>query len=156
MPSGYQYAVEFRHPSWNTEGPWEMLAHYNIATVLIDSPFSDHLGFLSDITITSRDHLFIRFHGRNAIHRYNYLYSKDELCLWSERIKRLMETTMDGTIELKVIRIYFNNHYGGKSIINALEFKDILGMGLSEKARNVLQHARNYYPETTLDGIFKV
>lgn len=156
LPRGYQYALEFRHQSWNTEGPWEMLGHYNIAAVLTDSTFSDHLGFLSEIIITTVEHLFIRFHGRNAIHRYNYLYSKDELCLWGERIKRLMETTIDGTTERKVIRVYFNNHYGGKSIINALEFKDILGMGLPENARNILQHARNYYPETTLDDIFNL
>jgi uncharacterized protein YecE (DUF72 family) len=26
----YDYAMEFRHPSWGTEGPWEMLKHYNI------------------------------------------------------------------------------------------------------------------------------
>jgi len=24
LPSGYDYAVEFRHSSWNTEGPWEL------------------------------------------------------------------------------------------------------------------------------------
>ena len=25
----YYYAMEFRHPSWETEGPWEMLKHYS-------------------------------------------------------------------------------------------------------------------------------
>src|ERR671919_2189457 len=30
----YQYALEFRNPSWRTEGPWELLRHYNIASVL--------------------------------------------------------------------------------------------------------------------------
>jgi uncharacterized protein YecE (DUF72 family) len=25
----YQYVLEFRHPSWRTEGPWELLRHYN-------------------------------------------------------------------------------------------------------------------------------
>jgi uncharacterized protein YecE (DUF72 family) len=36
--SSYEYAIEFRHPSWGTEGPWEMLKHYNIAAVITDSP----------------------------------------------------------------------------------------------------------------------
>jgi uncharacterized protein YecE (DUF72 family) len=35
---GYDYTVEFRHPSWVTNGPWEMLKHYNIAAVMTDSP----------------------------------------------------------------------------------------------------------------------
>ena len=36
LPTGdiYDYTVEFRHPSWGTEGPWEMLKHYNIAAVI--------------------------------------------------------------------------------------------------------------------------
>jgi uncharacterized protein YecE (DUF72 family) len=34
----YQYAIEFRHRSCNTEGPWELLKYYNIANVITDSP----------------------------------------------------------------------------------------------------------------------
>ncbi|CAN5569595.1 hypothetical protein BH18THE1_BH18THE1_05510 [soil metagenome] len=30
LPGGYDYALEFRHPSWDTEGPWDMLKHYII------------------------------------------------------------------------------------------------------------------------------
>jgi uncharacterized protein YecE (DUF72 family) len=49
----YDYAMEFRHPSWETEGPWEMLKHYNIAVVMTDSPAEENLQFLSRITITA-------------------------------------------------------------------------------------------------------
>lgn len=38
LPAGYDYAVEFRHPSWETEGPWELLKQYNVAIVMTDSP----------------------------------------------------------------------------------------------------------------------
>jgi len=30
----YDYDIEFRHHSWGTEGPWELLRHYNIAAVM--------------------------------------------------------------------------------------------------------------------------
>jgi len=53
LPSGYDYAIEFRNPSWNTEGPWEMLKHYNIAAVMTDSPEPDKLKFLSEPIVTS-------------------------------------------------------------------------------------------------------
>jgi uncharacterized protein YecE (DUF72 family) len=49
----YDYAMEFRLPSWETEGPWEMLKHYNIAAVITDSPAKENLQFLSRITITA-------------------------------------------------------------------------------------------------------
>ena len=107
LPSGYDYAIEFRHPSWETEGPWNMLKHYNIAPVMIDSPPNDNLGFMSDVTVTA-SHSFIRFHGRNSKHRYNYLYSKVELEPWASKVKILEKETA-------VVRSYFNNHYGAKA-----------------------------------------
>lgn len=39
------YAVEFRHSSWNTEGILELLHHYEIASVLTDSPTKETWGF---------------------------------------------------------------------------------------------------------------
>jgi uncharacterized protein YecE (DUF72 family) len=137
--SGYEYAVEFRHPSWSTEGPWDMLRHYNIATVMTDSPAKENLQFLSDITITTADHSFIRFHGRNTKghYWYNYLYSKEELEPWIEKVSQIKRQT-------KVLRIYFNNHYGGKAIVNALEFKEMIGMPSSEKERRVIEKAQSY------------
>jgi len=137
--SGYDYAVEFRHPSWSTEGPWDMLKHYNIAAVMTDSSARENLQFLSDIAITTADHSFIRFHGRNTKghYWYNYLYSKEELKSWVEKVSQIKEQT-------KVLRIYFNNHYGGKAVVNTLEFKEMIGMPSSEKERKALEEAKNY------------
>jgi uncharacterized protein YecE (DUF72 family) len=148
LPSGYQYALEFRHPSWNTEGPWEMLKHYDIAAVMTDSPLSDKLQYLAEVTVTSKNHSFIRFHGRSSRHRYNYLYSKEELKPWISKIKEMTSKT-------NTLRIYFNNHYGAKAVINALEFKDMLGISLSNREKNALEFAKSYYSRTTLDDIIK-
>ena len=139
LPSGYHYAVEFRHPSWKTEGPWDMLKHYNIAAVMTDSPAKENLKFLSEVTVTSADHSFIRFHGRNTKghYWYDYLYSKEELRPWVEKIEEVKKQT-------KVLRAYFNNHYGGAAVINALQFKEMLGNKLSENERNIIEHAEEY------------
>ena len=148
LPSGYQYALEFRHPSWNTEGPWEMLKHYDIAAVMTDSPLSDKLQYLAEVTVTSKNHSFIRFHGRSSRHRYNYLYSKEELKPWIAKIKEMTSKT-------NTLRIYFNNHYGAKAVINALEFKDMLGISLSDRQKNALEFAKSHYSKTSLDDIIK-
>jgi uncharacterized protein YecE (DUF72 family) len=139
LPSGYHYAVEFRHPSWKTEGPWDMLKHYNIAAVMTDSPAKENLEFLSEVTVTSADHSFIRFHGRNTKghYWYDYLYSKEELRPWVEKIEEVKKQT-------KVLRTYFNNHYGGAAVINAIQFKEMLGNKLSENERNIIEHAQEY------------
>ena len=139
LPSGYHYAVEFRHPSWKTEGPWDMLKHYNIAAVMTDSPAKENLEFLSEVTVTSADHSFIRFHGRNTKghYWYDYLYSKEELRPWVEKVEEVKKQT-------RVLRAYFNNHYGGAAVINALQFKEMLGNRLSENERNIIEHAQEY------------
>jgi uncharacterized protein YecE (DUF72 family) len=137
LPGGYEYAMEFRHPSWQTEGPWDMLKHYNIGAVMTDSPERDKLQFLSEVTVIA-NHSFIRWHGRNAKHRYNYLYSKEELKPWANKVKQI-------STETAVVRGYFNNHYGARAVVNALEFKQMLGTALSEKERAALQHAQNYF-----------
>ena len=136
LPTGYEYALEFRHPSWETEGPWDLLKHYNIATVMTDSPPKDNLQFLSKITVTG-NHAFIRWHGRNARHRYNYLYPKEELKPWVPKVEKIQQ-------EAQVVRSYFNNHYGAKAVINALEFREMLGESLGTEEQSVLEHARNH------------
>ena len=60
-------AIEFRHNSWNTEGVFELLHHFSIASVLTDSPAQGNLGFLSDESnLTSNKLAVVRFHGRNT------------------------------------------------------------------------------------------
>ncbi|HZA70349.1 MAG TPA: DUF72 domain-containing protein [Nitrososphaeraceae archaeon] len=151
LPRGYDYAVEFRNPSWDTEGPWELLRQYNIAAVMTDSPEPDNLQFLSKPTVTA-NHSFIRWHGRQVRPRYNYLYSKEELSQWVEKVKQI-------STETAIIRGYFNNHYGARAVVNAIEFKEMLGNPLSEKEKAVVENARNFFFETskqsTLDNTLK-
>ena len=106
---------------------------------MTDSPSIENLEFLSEVTVTSADHSFIRFHGRNTKghYWYDYLYSKEELRPWVEKIEEIKKHT-------KVLRAYFNNHYGGAAVINALQFKEMLGNKLSENERNIIEHAQEY------------
>lgn len=148
LPGGYDYAVEFRHPSWNTEGPWELLKHYNIAAVMTDSPPGDKLQFLSEVIVTA-NHSFIRWHGKDAKHRYNYLYSKQELIPWVDKVKKL-------SLETSVVRGYFNNHYGAKAIVNSLEFRELLGESLSENNIKMKEKISDFYgsKQMVLDNIY--
>jgi uncharacterized protein YecE (DUF72 family) len=104
----YDYAAEFRHPYWGTEGPWEMLEHYNIATVMTDSPAKENLQYLSDVIVTA-DHSLVRFHGRN-----NYLYSEQELKPWVDKVSQIRKQT-------KHLRVYFNRpwltHYNSRQLV---------------------------------------
>lgn len=151
LPSGYDYAEEFRHPSWDTEGPWELLRHYDIAAVMTDSPASDKLQFLS-LPIVTANHCFIRWHGRQVKPRYNYLYTREELKPWVDKVNQIASETT-------IVRGYFNNHYGARAVVNAIEFKEMLGTNLNQNERAVVQNARNLFSQpsrqVTLDDILR-
>jgi uncharacterized protein YecE (DUF72 family) len=53
--------------------------------------------------------------------------------------------------ETQVVRGYFNNHYGAKAVINALEFRELLGEALSSEQQSVIDHARDYLSRITLN-----
>lgn len=62
--------------------------HRELAAVMTNAPERDKLQFLSEPLITGI-HSFIRWHGRDARHRYNYLYSKEELKPWVDKLQPL-------------------------------------------------------------------
>jgi uncharacterized protein YecE (DUF72 family) len=134
IPRDYNYALEFRHASWHTEGALELLKHYNIASVITDSG-DPKLQFLAEPIVTA-DHAFIRFHGRKHGFWYDYLYSKKELEPWAKTAKEITKKT-------KVLRAYYNNHPMGQAVINALQFKELTGE-LNDKEQEALTKAEAY------------
>jgi hypothetical protein len=40
---------------------------------------------------------------------------------WIEKVDQIRKQT-------EILRIYFNNHYGGKAVVNAMQFKEMNGM----------------------------
>jgi uncharacterized protein YecE (DUF72 family) len=134
LPLGYDYAIEFRHPSWQTEGPWEMLRHYNVAAAITDSP-DPELQYLSNMDVNA-DHVFIRLHGRAKGYWYNYLYTKEQLKPWADKVQNMTKKTNP---EAKRLRIYFNNHYGGQAVVNAIQFKEMIGEKASAQEKKTAE-----------------
>jgi uncharacterized protein YecE (DUF72 family) len=67
------------------------------------------------------------------------LYSEQELKPWVEKVDQIRKLA-------KILRVYFNNHYGGKAVVNALQFKALTGHSLSDSELKVLEQAQNYLP----------
>jgi uncharacterized protein YecE (DUF72 family) len=105
---------------------------------MTDSPARENLQFLSEVIVTA-DHSFIRFHGRNtkSHYWYDYLYSEQELKPWAQKVDQIRNQT-------KILRVYFNNHYGGAAVINAMQFKAMNGISLSKEEENIIERAETY------------
>ena len=54
---------------------------------------------------------------------------------WVEKVNEIREQT-------KVLRIYFNNHYGGKAVFNAMQFKEMIGISLSADEKRVMENTK--------------
>lgn len=124
----YRYAVEFREPSWLNESTYKTLERYGVAYTIVDEPL------LPPAIIVTTDFAYIRWHGRGYRPWYNYRYTDRELREWVPRIEALME-------EVEVVYGYFNNHFHGYAVENALEVLDMFGM-LDDEGREELERIR--------------
>lgn len=123
----YPKAVEVRHSSFQNEAFTRFLQEREMTFVNIDQPlFSDSV---KPSALVSGPVSYVRFHGRNykkwfehdeAWERYDYLYTKEELEPWTERIREL-----DGRGDVYVIT---NNHFRGQAIVNAIDLQQMMGL----------------------------
>ncbi len=125
---GYPMAVEVRHSSWDEPEFYQFLMEQHVSYCNIDQPVL-HSSIKPSAISTIPEFAYVRLHGRNYKDwfregagrdaRYNYLYSKEELEEWVERIKAL------GQKSGKVF-VITNNHYRGQALANALQIKHMV------------------------------
>lgn len=128
--AAYEYAVEFRHPSWIAGGELageaaDLLRERNVAVCAVDGPS------MPPVVENTARHGYVRFHGRNEdiwsrkppgdarMNRYDYAYRREELLPWKGRIEPLLGGR---------VRAYFNNHPRANAAKNAKLFEEIMGI----------------------------
>ncbi len=123
----FPLVVEVRHSSWNQPDVYQMLHNLDVGFCNIDQPvIGSSIGPSSRSTAPTG---YVRLHGRNYEHwftseehpeeRYNYLYSREELEPWAERIRILAGHTRE-------TYVITNNHFRGKAVANALELANLV------------------------------
>ena len=122
---GLPLAVEFRKSEWLKEQVFEGLRQRGVSLVSVDEP--DLPKLLPPTTETTGRFGYVRFHGRNKqawwtgdnASRYDYLYAREELEEWVERIRLILA-------RVPVILLFFNNHWRGNAAQNAREMRRLL------------------------------
>ncbi len=130
LPQGFRYAIEFRNKSWMRNETWNTLSKYNVAYTIVDEPLLP-----PDLHITA-DFAYLRWHGRGQRPWYDYKYEMRELQEWVPRIKEV-ESSVNTTYG------YFNNHFHGYAVENALEILQMLGK-LTAAQEEALERAKNH------------
>ncbi len=124
--SDYPLALEIRHSSWNTPQFYTLLSDYHIGFCNIDQPLFQN-SIPPTAICTNPQFSYVRLHGRNYKNwfkedagrdaRYDYLYTKNELDEWIQRIKELGKKS-------DKVYVITNNHYQGQALANALQIKN--------------------------------
>jgi uncharacterized protein YecE (DUF72 family) len=125
----YPLVVEVRHASWDSPETLELLETMGVSFCNIDQPIIGRsLGPSAQATSAVG---YVRLHGRRydtwftddaaipAHERYNYLYSTEELAPWVTRVRKVTERARETFVVT-------NNHFQGKSVVNALQLINIL------------------------------
>jgi len=124
----YPKALEVRHSSFQNPEFVRFLDERDVSWVNVDQPlFQDSVAPADAVTGPLG---YVRFHGRNyqkwfaheeSWERYNYLYEKEELEPWVERIGAMAKS--------RDVFVVTNNHFRGQAIVNAGDLKQSLGLG---------------------------
>jgi uncharacterized protein YecE (DUF72 family) len=124
----FPLAVEVRHSSWNVPEFYATLRERGIGAVNIDQPVFRH-SIKPGAEVTAPVG-YVRLHGRNyenwfrddaeSHERYDYLYAKDELEDWLDRIHEVAERARE-------TYVITNNHFRGQAPANALMLRRMAG-----------------------------
>jgi uncharacterized protein YecE (DUF72 family) len=98
------------------------------------------------------DTAYFRFHGRNyknwwrhgeSEDRYNYLYTADEQ-------KHLAEDVREVAARTSETYAFYNNHYGAKAVVNAVDLQRLLQRPVQEPLPESLLER---YPESASSSV---
>jgi uncharacterized protein YecE (DUF72 family) len=172
-------AVEFRHPSWlmppdayTAEGSkvtileeWqdpaiaqasdaaqetlELLCTHQVTFTIVAEPLLPPV-----VAVTDPRAAYFRFHGYGKRPWFNYEFQPTEVESWSNQVASILP-------EVKQVNAYWNNHFSGYAVKNALELLKYLHMDPQHEPKAVdvhrLKQAKGLIPkgQRSLDDLLK-
>ncbi len=124
LPTTTRYAIEFRHPSWESAEVDAVLRSHNVSRVAADYGTSNEHKMRPFYVSPTADFLYMRFIGWHGA--FN---TKNEVKLdQTTRLQRWLTQLQPHLPNLKTIYAYFNNDYSGYSIATANQLKSMLNL----------------------------
>lgn len=124
---GLPLVYEFRNKGWISKETFSILQNAGIGFCTVDEPqIGALMPFISEVTSPIA---YLRLHGRNKMwfkdppHRYDYLYSDEE-------IRSFLPTIHSMASKSKTLYIAFNNCHAGYAWRNARALQTLVGLDL--------------------------
>ena len=121
LPSGFKYAMEFRHPDWFVDWTDEELEQNHIALALVEGPWVSRDLVFDAATKLRSPFAYIRLMNSRDLQKFDQIarYRDEELDLWVNTIDQL---------SVKDIYIYIDNYFEGFAPGTAARLQDRLGI----------------------------
>jgi uncharacterized protein YecE (DUF72 family) len=111
LPSGYRFAFEFRHTSWQEQAVYDLLKAHQAAFCLND------FGKREIEPIITSNFTYMRLHGPDG--RYGGSYSDESLQRYANMLIKLAH-------HQKLLFVYFNNDTEGYAVENARKLQQLI------------------------------
>ena len=122
LPTHIRYAVEFRHPSWNTTAAKQLLQNQSVSWV------SAAYKHLSQQVFVTTDFIYIRWigvHGQYDIKDHERIDPTPQLAAWWDDIQTQM-TSFDSVYG------FFNDDFSGHAPATCNRFKQMVGLEITD------------------------
>lgn len=138
----FPLVAEMRHSSWMMDEALGTFIDYHVGFCNIDQPA--YIKAMPPTAFLTSPIAYVRLHGRNCfnwyqdnsdptrVHRYDYLYSEEELADWKRRIDRIRASAA-------ATFVITNNDAGGKAIVNALQLQRMLECGTTDLPKELVK-----------------
>jgi len=113
VPRWARVAVELRHPSWQHDEVFDLLARHGAAYVVLSG------AGLPCVLRATAALVYVRLHGPDHDHLYAGSYSDEDLHWWADRVREWERAGHD-------VLAYFNNDGDGHAVRNARTLRDLL------------------------------
>lgn len=123
LPTGWRYALEFRHRSWATPQTADLLQKHNVCWAA-----TDYIYLPKKIWRTT-DFLYLRFIGRHGRFPAKDREQEDKtaaLRYWQQQIEPHLQ-------HVNAVYGFFNNDYSGHSPTTCNRFKKLVGLEAKER-----------------------
>jgi uncharacterized protein YecE (DUF72 family) len=114
----WQAVVEFRNSSWMNEKTFSLLRQHQVGYCAVVEPLLP-----PRVDITNSSFLYLRFHGFGKKPWWDYLFTQDQLQEWALKLQKVRQMSP----QVKIIS-YFNNHFSGNAVKNAMDLLPLLGI----------------------------
>jgi len=119
LPSGYRYAIEFRHRSWLTPETYAWLEDRGIALCWSENEY------VEVPPVVTTDFLYLRFIGDRSLPKLTGALQKDrtaEVRKWHAEMRKAQDS-------VAAAYVFFNNHFAGFGPASVNLYREIDGQG---------------------------